>query len=441
MAKKTKVTIAALAILIGMVALIFYFSKQKKEEQFQLIDHVSETDIAYHANFIELLDEAIQYNSKVEKSITNNIALSEIKSTLLKSGLKLEKTYFTFSISEEKYSSFYMEIVDSSLFEDAFTKLSSFFNIKPLKEKSNLYISGNTAISAEKHPKYIKLNFGNGALNALSDKKSKPGLFFKKLLEKSNFGIINTTGTPHIDSTDYATFFYNYNNDLSLTMDWKVAKNHPIQFNSETGIEIYPTRKKNVQAFINFDKEHLISTINPFLKDKSTLILAKLPAVAKELLELWNGKTSIQMGGKSTYETIQIITEFDDDFNQVEKKIVKIDSIPDVGIYWGSNQPAESLALIYQLPNVKSDKDKMQIALLPSLNTKTENNSIKANTQKNDFKNQELKQIFYLNVNIPGIIGELKAEKTSENNLRLQLVLKDWNALRNPKSLSISSFW
>ena len=441
MSKKLKVTIAAIILLAGVVTLFFYFSRQKSKLEFQLIEHVSEKDIAYHTNFIEFINEAIRYNSKVEKSITNNIALNEFKSTLLKSGLKLEHTYITYSWSNEKYASFYAEIIDTTQFEEAFTKFSELFNLKLLKEKSNLYISGNTAISAEKHSKYIKLNFGVGALNALSDSKNKSSDFYRKLLAKPNLGVVNTTGTPSIDSTDYATFSYSYTEDLNFTLDWKVAKNHPLRLNSNTTIPVYPSQKNNVNVAVGLDLDHLILNLNPYLKEKGKSVIDKLPQAFKQLLELWNGQASLELGGKSVHETIQYVTEFDDDFNQVETKIVKVDSIPDVGIYWGSAQPKESLALIYKLPNVKPDKDKLQIALLPSLITKTEGNSLKASTQSIDFKDQETAHLLYLKVEIPGINGTIQVEKPSNENVRFQLILKDWSAPREPKNFKISSFW
>lgn len=441
MSKKLKVTIAAIILLAGVVTLIFYLTKQKSKLKFQLIEHVSEKDIAYHTNFTEFLDEVIRYNSKVEKIITNNIALNELKSTLLKSGLKLEHTYITYSWSNEKYASVYAEIIDTTQFEEAFTKFSEFLNLRLLRGDSNLYISGNTAISAEKHSKYIKLNFGDGALNALSDSKNKSSDFFRKLLAKPNLGIVNNTGTTTLDSTDYATFYYTFTEDLNFTLDWKVTKNHPLRLNSNTTIPVYPSQKNNVNVAVGLDLDYLILNLNPYLKEKGQSVIDKLPPALQQLLELWNGQASLELGGKSVHETIQYVTEFDDDFNQVETKIVKVDSIPDVGIYWGSAQPKESLELIYKLPNVKPDKDKLQIALLPALFTKLDEKSVKASSQMSDYQKTRFNQLLQLNVDIPGIIGEINAEKTSTDNLRVTIKLKDWQGLRNPKKIDISNFW
>ncbi|PWH85725.1 hypothetical protein [Brumimicrobium oceani] len=441
MTKKAKVTIIAIFLLAGMVTLFFYLSKKKSKSEFQLIEYVSEKDIAYHTNFIELIEEAIRYNSKVEKSITNNIALNELKSKLVKSGLKLENTYITYSLAGEKYGSVYLEVTDAMLFESAFTQLSDFFNFRRITENANLYISGNTAVSAEKHAQFIKINFGDGALNALSEPKNKSSAFFRKLLEKPNLGIINTTGSSALDSTDYATFSYAYTDELSFTLDWKVTKNHPLKVNQNTTIPVYPSQKNKINATINLDLEHLTSNLNPYLKEKGGNVIDLLPPALMQLLTLWNGEASLQLGGKSAQETIQYVTEFDDNFNQVETKIVKVDSVPDVGMYWGTQQAEKSLSFLYQLPNVRADKGKLQVALLPSLFTKTEPNSLKVSTQSIAFENQETKDLLYLKSDIPGIIGELKAKKTSTQNLRISLILKDWSALRDPEKLKFSTFW
>lgn len=441
MTPRIKVTLIALAILIGVVTLIFYFSTHQKEKHFQLIDHVSESDIAFHTDFVKLLDEAIKYNTKIGKSISNNIALNEAKSMFLKSGLKLDNTYLTYSFSEEKYASFYAEIIDTALFETAFKKLSKHFNIKLFKENSNLYISGNTLISAEIHPHYVRLNFGNGALNALSEQKEKSGKLFKKLLEKSDFGVLNTAGTTRLDSTDYATFSYAYGEELSFILDWRVAENHPLRSNKNKSIPVYPSHKNKVRAIANIDIEHLISTLNPFLKEKGAEVLDKLPPSVIPFLELWNGRFSLKMGGKSTKETLQFVTEFDDDFNQIVTETVKIDSVPDIGMYWGSIKPSESLTLAYKLPNVRSVSNKLQIALLPSLNIKTESKSIKASTQQIKYKEQSLNKLLFINVASTGMNGKISIEKTSDQNVRFNLVLKEWSALKSPKKLAISSFW
>jgi len=296
-------------------------------------------------------------------------------------------------------------------------------------------------MSVEKRSKYLKINFGEGAELTLNDKKVKPGLKFKKLIQKENFGVINTTGTPHLDSLDYATFTFVFKKDLNLTIDWKVARNHPVQLNSNSKLESYPTQKNTVQVFTNLDTKKFISNINPFLKGAGAECFEKLPQAASALLQLWNGKASVQMGGKTARETIQFITAFDDDFNQTEKRIVKIDSIPNLGFYWGTNQPKESLDLIYELPNVKLEKEKLQIALFPTLITKLEDTSVKASSQLSDYKNSTFTQLLFIKIDIPGIVGEINSEKISNENLRITIQMKDWLGLRDREKIGISSFW
>ena len=441
MKKSIKVIVAVLAILIGVVTLIFYFSKQQEKDKFILVDHVVEGDIAYRTDIMKVLNEAIQYNSEIEKSLTYKLALSKIKDQIAKSGLKTEHTYLTYSFGEEEVTSIYVEISDTAKFESSFQQFTALFHLLPLADSTHIFLSENKKMSVEKRSKYLKINFGEGAELTLNDKKVKPGLKFKKLIQKENFGVINTTGTPHLDSLDYATFTFVFKKDLNLTIDWKVARNHPVQLNSNSKLESYPTQKNTVHVFTNLDTKKFISNINPFLKGAGAECFEKLPQAASALLQLWNGKASVQMGGKTARETIQFITAFDDDFNQTEKRIVKIDSIPNLGFYWGTNQPKESLDLIYELPNVKLEKEKLQIALFPTLITKLEDTSVKASSQLSDYKNSTFTQLLFIKIDIPGIVGEINSEKISNENLRITIQMKDWLGLRDREKIGISSFW
>ena len=441
MKRSIKVAIAILTVGIGVVTLIPYFSKQKQEKQFLLVDHLTEGNISYHVDFMDFLDEAISYNSKIEKSLTYRVALSKLKELISKSGLKTEDTYFTYSFGENEVTSIYVEINDTAKFNSTFSQLILFFTLSPLLDSPHQFLSEDKTMSTERYSKYIKVNIGKGSEFALATKKKQSSSKFKKLIQRKNFGVINTTGTPTMDSLDYATFSYSYDTELNLTIDWKVKGDHPAQSNLEDEIELYPIQKDAIRVFTNLDLEQITSTINPFLKGEISLYLEKLPKSVRELLKLWNGKSSIQIGGKSAQKTIQYITEFDDNFNQVEKKIVKIDSIPNIGFYWGTNNPKESLKLLDKLPNIELDNEKLQIALLPPLITRLEKKSMKGSSQLSNYKKHTFKQLLFMNIDIRGIIGEINAEKKDDNTLRIIIKMKDWQGLRKPKNIDISSFW
>lgn len=441
MNRKFKVIISIIIILLGVVALIFFLKNKSSKTKFQLINQVSEADIAYHTDLIEVLDDVIQYNSEVEQSLANKVALNRFKDELLNSGLNNDHVFITHSFKNLGITSFYVEILDSAAFSLTFNQLSALLKLSPIKDSIGYYISKNKKVSVEKHVQYVKFNFGKGAELALSEKSSKPSQFFTQQLEKSNSGLINTTGTPFVDSTDYATFSYSYDKKVVLNIDWNVSKNHPLQTNKNKVVQLYPTQKKNVKVITNLDLEKLQANINPFLKEIGEKQLNKLPVSARELLKIWTGKASMQMGGKTAQETIQFVTEFDDDFNQVERKIIKVDSIPNIGFYWSTNESSRTLELLDKLPNVKFENDKLQIALLPSLVTKKNDKSIKASSRKADYVEKSPKQIIQLSVDTEGLKGTLTVENKNKETVHIHFTLEDWEALNDTKSLKISSFW
>ncbi|WP_107037312.1 hypothetical protein [Brumimicrobium mesophilum] len=441
MNKKLKVTIAILILLFGVVTLILFLRSQPTKEKFHLINQVSEADIAYHADLDEVLDDIIQYNSEVKRSLTNKVALNKLKNQLNNSGLDNKHIFITHSFKDKGTTSIYAEILDSTAFNSTFNQLRTLLSLKSLKYSIGYFISENKRTSIEKHEQYVKFNFGKGAENALTVQETKPSVFFTQQLEKVNDGIINTTGTPKLDSTDYATFTYSYGNEFNLTIDWNVSENPPLQLKNNQSVQLYPTSLKMIRAITNVDIEHAKKHLNQNLKDLILIQFKKLPVSAQELLKIWTGQSSIQMGGKIAQETVQITTEFDDDFNQVEKRIVKVDSILNIGLYWATSQPSQTLELLNKLPNVNFEKDKLQIALLPSLNTITEEKSVKSTSQNVDFEGNKENKLLYLNIDIKGLKGNLSIENISKETIQLQLKLEDWKGLSNPKELDISSFW
>ena len=432
-----KVAVAFFALFFGTVALMEYFSFQQKEKPFQLLDQVEESELAFHADISKFFNEFDRYSKENEISLTNRVLTSQVRQQLLKSGLSLKETYVTYSIYGQQIVSFYAAINDTALFESNFIRFSKYFELEPSNEYFNYYYSQTTDLSVEKHPKYVKINWGKGAVNEKPSKEIKASPLFKSLLQSKGSGVINTTGNSSLDSNDYATFNYGYEKDFSLLINWKVSKNHPLQLGKKS-ISIYPSQENKVQAYSNIDLEKLQQYSNSFLKQKGMAHIEKLPSAAQELLKLWNGQASLQMGGKTTKETIQYITEFDDDFNQTERKIVKTDSLPDLGFYWGTNQPKKSFEALLRMPNVKIKKDQLQLALFPPLKVKQGKSSLKIAVTNIDFEKEKNKYIVFVNSESKLIQGELTIQKFSRDVVQLKLTIKD-PAI--PEKLTLSSFW
>jgi hypothetical protein len=432
-----KVAVAFFILFFGVVALMEFNSKRKKQGAFLLINQVEESDLAFHADIKKLFHEIDKYGKKKEVTLTSRLLTSQVKQQLLKSGLKLEETYVTYSMYGNQTSSFYAEILDTAIFSAAFKRFTQYFDLEPTEENSFFYQSSTVDLSLEKHPKYVKINWGKHAAQEKPNKHKKSNPLFKHLLNSASHGVINTLGTPSIDSNEYATFTYEYGQDFIFTLNWKVAGNHPIQMKNKA-IPIYPSQKNKVHTYVNIEIEQLKLNTNSFLKQKGTAYFKKLPPAVKEMLQLWNGEASLQMGGKITTETVQFVTEFDDDFNQVERKVIKTDSIPDLGIYWGTSDPKAAYNLLKGLPNVKTQNNQLQLALFPPLVVKAEKESLKATPTDVSFKKEETKYILLINSDNAFLKGRFTIEKTNKDNVRLQLILKDPSV---PEKLNISSFW
>ena len=434
---KTKVAIAFFAILLGVVAVVIYFNSPLRKVPFRLIDQVEESEMAFHADLNKIFLESDKYIKEASLTLTERVISSQVKQQLLKSGLRLEETYITYAFIGNQKGAFYAEINDTTLFKEAFKRLTNYFKLEPLEGDPSFYHSSTGDISIEKHPEYVKINWGKNVAHEKPNKVKKSSPLFKSLLKTANYGVVNTTGTPSLDTNDYATFTYEYDQILSITANWKVTKTHPLK-SSQTTIPVYPSLKNNVQAYCNIDIENLLQQINPYLRQEGTTFLEKLSPATQEVLQLWNGQASIQMGGKTTKETIQYVTEFDDDFNQIEKKTVKTDSLPDLGLYWGTNHPKKSFDALVKMPNVKMQKEQLQLALFPPLNVLQSDHSLKASATDVDFKEEKSKYIVFINSESPIVQGELTIQEISKDVVQLNITMKN---PRIPKKMNISSFW
>jgi len=432
-----KVTIVFFALFFGVVALIEFLPSKHKGQHFKLIDRVEENGLTAHIDLNTFFLEYDKYSKEAKATLTERVVSGQVKQQLLKSGLKLEETYLTYGLLSNQMSSFYAEIHDTSLFEVAFINLSKYFELTPSEAYPFFYSASNANLSIEKHPEYIKVNWGKGA--ALEEPKEikQPSSLFKSLLKSSGTGVINTTGTAHLDPNDYASFGYEYKNNFSFTVNWNVKNGHPLKTLQKT-IPIYSSIKNNVQAFSNLDIKNIEQNINPYLMERGRDFISKLPLAAQELLVLWDGQASLQLGGKTTKETIQYITAFDDDFNPIESKTVKTDSIPDLGFYWGTKHPIASFDALIRIPNVKMQKEKLQLALFPPLTIKQEEKALKAAATDIPFEQEKSKYIIFINSENERVKGQLTVRKISNDVIQLHLILKDLNV---PKKLNISSFW
>lgn len=432
-----KVALAFFILLFGTVTLIELFSSKKNKPPFKLINEVQESDLVFHADLTQFFHDFEKYSKGNEMKFTDRLITGQVKQQLLKSGLKLKETYLTYSIYKQQTGSFYAEIEDTSLFEVAFERFSSYFDLENSDTYPLFYISQSVDLSIEKHPRYVKVNWGKHAKESIPNNENLLSEFSKKLLTSTNSGFINILGTPTLEISDYAIFTYEYDKDFELTMNWNVTESHPLQLNHKT-IPVYPSQKNKVQAYSNINIEQIQEYNNPHLTQIGTGLFEKLPSAVKEMLRLWNGQASLQMGGKHAVESIQYVTEFDDDFNQIEKKISTIDSIPDLGFYWGTSLPKESFELLKRLPNVKVHNNHLQMALFPPLNIKQETLALKATSKDDDFNIEKSNYLVYINSENELVNGSFTIRKISNTSAQIKLILKNPSV---PEKFNISSFW
>lgn len=431
-----KIAIAFFSLLFGVVVLMDYFTIQKKPKQFLLIDKIEESGIALHADLSEVFQDLDTYSKVSDLNLGERIIYNQVKYEFLKSGLNINKVFVTFNPVQSESFSFYAEIRDHEMFQKTFQRLTKMFDLKSA-EVPFFYSSPNASVSIEKHQKYIKVNFGKNAGNLTPKKVTDASPLIKELLKNPGIGVINTTGTPQLDSNDYAVFSYEYNEHYHLNVEWKVKSGHPLQ-PKESTLPTYSSVKDNIVAYTNIDLHKFHQNLNPYLKEKGLVFLKNQSQATQDFLALWNGIASLQIGGKTTSKTIEFVTEFDDDFIQIEKKIVKIDSLPDLGFYWETQDPKKSMDLLLKMPNVKLHEKQLQLALFPPLNVQLDQKAIKAASKPSNYVSSSSAYILYLNSNHNIAEGNLKIKSVSKELVQLEFTL---NNPTIPKKSSLPSFW
>ncbi|RFC55583.1 hypothetical protein [Brumimicrobium aurantiacum] len=441
MRKSTTVKfISAVIITSAVVAFFVYFLKNKNDRPFQLINQVEQANIIYHANLEEMVDEAILFNNNVTKKIGLGILLGKIKNTLETSGIKSENAFLTHDFYQGNATTLYAEITDQKAFEKSFELLATLFQLDTFNQNPSLFLSKNLPISAVVKERYIKLTYGNTLPESIAINQNPLNSFFKNTLSTQGIGIINTANKSTLDSTDFATFSYTSNDDFQLFIDWQTKGPHPLKKHQDS-VLIYNSEKNVIQSFFNVDSKHFKRYSNSYLSDLGYQFIDNFDSKWAELLSQWTGNASIQLGGREVKKKVQYITEFDDNFNQIEKEVITIDSVLDIGIFWESKEIESALNTVFKLPNVNQEKDKLHIALLPPLETEISAKNVKAAINLNKFKKFSSPNILQLSITSPELNGEITLHQQSVNKVLLKVEIKDWLTLDNPKELILSNLW
>src|SRR5690554_4477055 len=321
-----KVAIAYFVLFFGVLAFSKWFSEEKKQKtasEFVLMDHVSESDVVYRCDFSIVLKDAIQFNSQVLESIPNHIALNKIKSEITKAGLGLKNSFICYQHYPKNYYSIYWKIVAPEQFEKAMKKFASTLNLEQIKNNPTQYLSKNDFFSVQIYGEYVQLNIGNGAVEALVDKQRRLSQEAKELLNKVGTGIIKIDTNALSEKVNYASFNYDLTKDFQLTAAWWLPKTIEMRGQENEDLAVYDTKKDQLIINSNININHVSSLLPFWVNSAIEKELTQLPDVFQLIFKDWNGIASFRWGEKTTKKTVKYITEFDENFNSIEKEVVQ----------------------------------------------------------------------------------------------------------------------
>jgi hypothetical protein len=376
-----KLVIIFVVILAGAV---FFVSRQNTHEKntFSLLDQVEERQVMGVFNMHELLSDAKSISKKFKTVGLVQLYFDKVSDVMKNAGLRLDKVYYSIETRGVYKRSIYFQIIDQDALQSTFRNFSNFYELKQDSIDTSIYTSSEFNIAIRFNNNWLELVQGD-----LDRLEHNPSLSesARKLIKENHFFIFNPTDKDSMNASEYIVGDYNYDSILSIQGSWYCNKTagHPVQM-KDSKINIYPTGEKIIQAYLNVDREQWGQYDNKYLKDKLEKTYSKGLINYPRLSELWSGQFSFSFGGIKTLKTKTIVSEFDENFNPIEKTIIQTDTVRDVGFIFSSSDPKALHGELLNQSNIKSKKGDTYIALFPPLKPRftTENLILSASSKE-----------------------------------------------------------
>ena len=355
-------------LFIALVAVAIFFLLRQcsdKSESFSLLDQIEERQVLGVINLSELLTDGKSISNRFRTFGLAEQYFNEVSDVLNKSGIRLDKVFYSLETRNTYKRSIYFEVTDQEQLRKTFEDFSDFYKLTQDSLDTSIYHSKEYGIAIRIKKEWMELIQGD--LNDLSHRPSLSNTA-RNLLEEEYFFVLNPTEKITFDSLEFITGNYHYDSILTIEGSWfcNRSDNHPVQQKSDK-INIYSTDKNVISAYLNVSREDWERYKNPYLKEKLENAYSKGMIDYPGLSKHWTGQFAFNFGGKKTISTETTVTEFDENFNQIEKTVLQTDTVRDVGFVFSSNDPkALHLELLNQ-SNIKTKNGETYIALLPPL--------------------------------------------------------------------------
>ncbi|MEX2483969.1 MAG: hypothetical protein WED10_05410 [Brumimicrobium sp.] len=408
-----RLAIVFFVILLCVIFYIFYSKDTNEKSTFKLVEHVPERQVVGHLNILKLLNDGKKVNRELKLS-GFIFYLNQVEEQLLNSGLKIESSYFTYSdkIGE---AALYIEIDKK---EKCDTFLKKFVNFYELEKEGASYTSSEERVGVHDFGNYLVFSWG------VFSKTDKPVLshndFRNKSLINDNTFLINPQGKDSIHKSEFIKTSYLLDSTLSFTGDWIVGSGQPFASKRDT-ISVYPSAKKELFLAVNLDKTTFENYQNEWLKNKFEKWIQKLNINYNEFWSIWNGVMSLQHGGESTLEKVTITTEYDENFNQIEKKNITKTKVKDLGVILGCGSPTNMYSFIKAQKNVKIKGKELYFPLSPPLKKTFLEESLVLSSGLKDVLPKASDEIIKVEGIFSGFWFELNGHKTSKEKFNFQL--------------------
>ncbi len=347
---------------------LFFVARQSgdRSNSFSILDQIEERQVLGVFNLNQLLNDGRSISDRFRTFGLAESYFKEVSSTLKNAGIRLDKVYYSLETRDKFKRSLYFQVTNREKLKSTFDEFSAFYELERDSMDTSIYFSKEYNIAIRINDHWMELIQGD-----LDDLGHSPSLSqtARKLLKEKHFFILNPTANKEFDSLEYIVGNYHYDSILTIEGSWfcKRGKDHPVQLNKNE-ISVYTTSEDVILAYLNVNRERWKQYENDYLKGRLENAYSRGMINYPRLSELWSGQFTFNFGGIKTMKTKTMVTEFDENFNQVEKTVIQEDTLRDVGLIFSSSNPEELHEELLKQKNINSKNGSTYIALLPAMN-------------------------------------------------------------------------
>ncbi len=384
--KLVLIFIAALSVTI-----FFVVRTVNKKDSFSLVEQMEERQVMGVFNLTQLINDGKSIGQKLKTFGLAEMYFDQVAETLKNSGLRLDKVYYSLETRQTFKRSIYFEIIDQKSLRSTVNDFTSFYYMEQDSLDTSIYFSEEYNIALRIEKDWLEIIQGD-----ISDLEQHLGISntAKQLLEKEHFFILNPTKNKQFDSLEYIFGNYDYDSILTISGEWYCnrSNDHPVQIANEK-IAYYPTDENVISAFLNVDRTRWEEYKNEYLQERLESAYSNGMFDYPSMSEHWMGQFAFNFGGKKEHITTKIVTEFDENFNQIERKVTETDSIRDVGFVFSTNDAVKLHKELLNQSNIEEKKGDTYIALLPPLKPQYSDERLLLSTAEKEIEIREVNEV------------------------------------------------